>query len=93
MPKILITGSQGFIGTYLCAEFLKQGYKVIGVDNFSKYGPVSRPHDTNPNFHLLEMDVRDFNTKVNPSCIPGSRLYYRMCCDDWRHQLFSQVCV
>ena len=45
MKKILITGSQGFIGSYLCAEFLLRGYKVIGVDNFSKYGVVSRPHD------------------------------------------------
>jgi UDP-glucose 4-epimerase len=67
MPKILITGSQGFIGTYLCAEFLKQGYEVIGVDNFSKYGPVSRPHDTNPDFHLVEMDVLDFDlVTLNP---------------------------
>ena len=66
MPKILITGSQGFIGTYLCAEFLKQGYRVIGVDNFSKYGPITRPHDNHPNFQLLEMDVRDFNTEEPP---------------------------
>ena len=67
MPKILITGSQGFIGTYLCAEFLKQGYEVIGVDNFSKYGPVSRPHDNDPKFHLLEMDVLDFDlVTLNP---------------------------
>ena len=86
MPKILITGSQGFIGTYLCAEFLKQGYKVIGVDNFSKYGPVTRPHDTNPNFHLLEMDVCNFNTEEPPPL-------FRMRCDDWGHQLFSQVCL
>ena len=63
MKKILITGSQGFIGSYLCAEFLNQGYKVIGVDNFSKYGPITRPHDNHPNFELIEMDVIDFDTK------------------------------
>ena len=62
MTKVLITGSQGFIGSYLCVEFLEKGYDVIGVDNFSKYGPITRPHDNHPNFHLLEMDVRDFNT-------------------------------
>ena len=67
MKKILITGSQGFIGTYLCAEFLKQGYEVIGVDNFSKYGPIRRPPDDDPKFHLLEMDVLDFDVAtVNP---------------------------
>lgn len=61
MKKILITGSQGFIGSYLCAEFLNQGYKVVGVDNFSKYGPITRPHDNHPNFELIEMDVIDFD--------------------------------
>ena len=66
MTKILITGSQGFIGSYLCAEFLEKGYDVIGVDNFSKYGPITRPHDNHPNFHLLEMDVLDFNTEEPP---------------------------
>ena len=61
MGKILITGSQGFIGSYLCAEFLNKGYQVVGVDNFSKYGPITRPHDNHPNFHLIEMDVIDFD--------------------------------
>jgi UDP-glucose 4-epimerase len=61
VSKILITGSQGFIGSYLCTEFLSKGYKVVGVDNFSKYGPITRPHDNHPNFHLIEMDVIDFD--------------------------------
>ena len=61
MKKVLITGSQGFIGSYLCAEFLKKGYHVVGVDNFSKYGPITRPHDNHPNFELIEMDVIDFD--------------------------------
>ena len=59
MKTILITGSQGFIGSYLCKEFLDAGYKVIGVDNYSKYGKVIRPHDKHKNFALFEMDVID----------------------------------
>ena len=66
MKKILITGSQGFIGSYLCQEFLNKGYKVVGIDNFSKYGPVTRPQDNDPNFHLIEMDVIDFDPKNIP---------------------------
>ena len=66
MKKILITGSQGFIGSYLCQEFLNKGYKVIGIDNFSKYGPVTRPQDSDPNFHLIEMDVIDFDPENIP---------------------------
>ena len=53
---ILLTGSQGFIGSYICNELLDHDYNVIGIDNFSKYGSVKRPHDTNPKFRLIKED-------------------------------------
>ena len=55
--KVIITGSQGFIGSYLCNEFLNHGYEVIGVDNFSKYGMLNRSHDKHPNFRLHVGDI------------------------------------
>jgi UDP-glucose 4-epimerase len=55
--KIIITGSQGFIGSYLCNEFLNNGYEVIGVDNYSKYGILKRSHDDHPNFKLHIGDI------------------------------------
>lgn len=57
MIKVLVTGSQGFIGSYLCQELLYNGYAVTGIDNYSKYGRVSRPHDSNPAFDLVELDL------------------------------------
>lgn len=33
MPKILITGAAGFLGSHLCDRFIKEGYHVIGMDN------------------------------------------------------------
>ncbi|RKS55411.1 dTDP-glucose 4,6-dehydratase [Gillisia mitskevichiae] len=34
MPKrILITGAAGFLGSHLCDRFIKEGYRVIGMDN------------------------------------------------------------
>ena len=57
--KILITGSQGFIGTYICEELLKHDYDVVGVDDYSKYGKVVRNHDNHPNFKFYEFDVTD----------------------------------
>lgn len=57
MKKVLITGSQGFIGSYICLELLKNGYKVVGVDNYSKYGQVKRPQDNHINFKLYVDDV------------------------------------
>lgn len=63
--KILVTGSQGFIGSYLCSEFLDKGYEVVGVDNYSKYGALSRPHDNNSRFNLLstENDILKWDPK------------------------------
>lgn len=40
--KILVTGSAGFIAGYLIEELLAARHEVIGLDNFSKYGPVKR---------------------------------------------------
>ena len=31
--KILITGAAGFLGSHLCDRFIKEGYKVIAMDN------------------------------------------------------------
>lgn len=33
MKKILITGAAGFLGSHLCDKFIKEGFKVIGMDN------------------------------------------------------------
>jgi UDP-glucose 4-epimerase len=65
MKKVIITGSQGFIGSYLCTEFLEKGYKVVGIDNYSKYGLVKRSHDNHPNFSLINMDICKLNCKDN----------------------------
>ncbi len=53
---VLVTGSQGFIGSYVCGELLGNDYEVIGVDNFSKYGKVVRSHDNHQNFKLVTED-------------------------------------
>ena len=59
MTKVLVSGSAGFIGGYVVEELLQKGYEVIGVDNFSKYGPVKRPYDAHPNYRFIEGDCRD----------------------------------
>lgn len=60
---VLLSGSQGFIGSYIAQELLNAGYFVFGVDNFSKYGIVERPHDGHKMFRLLKADlIKDFET-------------------------------
>ncbi|WP_446213917.1 NAD-dependent epimerase/dehydratase family protein [Micromonospora sp. IBSANI012] len=59
MAKVLVTGSAGFIGGYLVEELLGRGHEVVGIDNFSKYGPVTHSYDTHPRFRFVEGDARD----------------------------------
>jgi UDP-glucuronate 4-epimerase len=37
MKTVLVTGAAGFIGFHLCARLLRDGYRVVGLDNFSDY--------------------------------------------------------
>lgn len=57
--KVLVTGSAGFIGGYLVEELLGRGHQVVGLDDFSKYGPVSHSYDDHPNYRFVRGDARD----------------------------------
>lgn len=57
MSKVLVTGSAGFIGGYIVEELLRNGHEVVGVDNYSKYGPVKKSYDDHPNYKLYVDDV------------------------------------
>ncbi len=59
MSTVLVTGSAGFIGGYVVKELLDRGFSVIGIDNYSKYGPVRRSYDDHPDYRFLEGDARD----------------------------------
>ncbi|WP_432837170.1 NAD-dependent epimerase/dehydratase family protein [Dactylosporangium sp. CA-092794] len=59
MAKVLVTGSAGFIGGYVVEELLARGYQVVGLDNYSKYGPVTRSYDSHPDYRFVEGDARD----------------------------------
>lgn len=59
----LITGGAGFIGSNLAEAILEMGYRVRVLDNFStgKRENIERFKD-NPNFLLIEGDIRDIET-------------------------------
>jgi nucleoside-diphosphate-sugar epimerase len=57
--KVLVTGAAGFIGTYLVKELLAHGYEVVGLDNYSKYGPTRQDCDTHPHYNLVVGDAKD----------------------------------
>jgi UDP-glucose 4-epimerase len=57
--KTVITGAAGFISGYVVEELLKAGHSVVGLDNFSKYGPIRKSYDGNPNYRFVIGDAKD----------------------------------
>jgi UDP-N-acetylglucosamine 4-epimerase len=61
--KVLVTGGAGFIGSNLVKKLLEINAQVVVLDNFET-GKRSNiePFLSNPNFQLIEGDIRDFET-------------------------------
>jgi UDP-glucose 4-epimerase len=49
LMKILVTGAAGFIAGYVIEELLAHDHRVIGIDNYSKYGEVKKSYSNHPN--------------------------------------------
>ncbi len=64
--KVLVTGGAGFIGSNLVKKLLELNAKVVVLDNFET-GKRSNiePFFSNPDFQLIEGDIRDFETCSN----------------------------
>jgi len=57
--QVLVTGASGFIGGYVVEELLARGYRVVGLDDFSKYGKIEKSYDAHPSYRLIVGDARD----------------------------------
>ena len=63
---ILVTGGAGFIGSNLCESFLKNGNRVVCLDNFATGKRENVNEFTKDrNFTLIEGDICDYDTCVN----------------------------
>lgn len=64
-PRVLITGTAGFIGFHTASRLLQQGARVLGIDNFSDYYDVALKERRNdilenyPNFSVARISIED----------------------------------
>lgn len=75
--KVIVTGAAGFIGSHLCERLLKDGWLVVGVDNFDNFYDPKIKRDNiktclvNPRYRLIEADIRDAS-KMNDIISKGA---------------------
>lgn len=82
MKKILVSGGAGFIGSHLCMRLIKEGHKVICLDNLFTGSEENIAHlKGNPLFKFVHHDVEypyeaDVDEIYNLAC-PASPVHYQ----------------
>src|SRR3954453_6827504 len=82
MPRAVITGAAGFIGSHLSEALLDRGYSVIGVDNLLTGNTDNISHLQGRDFAFIKHDVTNYIYTagrvevVLPGASPGSPIDY-----------------
>jgi UDP-glucuronate decarboxylase len=82
VPRVLVTGGAGFLGSFLCERLVRDGYEVICVDNFYTGRRENILHLLyEPNFELLRHDITfplyvEVDQIYNLAC-PASPIHYQ----------------
>jgi dTDP-glucose 4,6-dehydratase len=67
MPRAVVTGGAGFLGSHLCERLLDDGYDVVCLDNFLTGSPRNVEHlMQQPGFRLVRADVSDYVHVTGP---------------------------
>ena len=60
MPRTLVTGGAGFLGSHLCDFLLEKGHEVIAMDNLITGTVDNIAHLKQENFHFIKHDVTSY---------------------------------
>ncbi len=60
MPRSLVTGGAGFLGSHLCEFLLKKGHQVIAMDNLLTGTIANIEHLQSEDFKFIKHDVTEY---------------------------------
>jgi len=60
MPRTLVTGGAGFLGSHLCEFLLRQGHEVIAMDNLITGSTANIAHLQNEKLLFVKHDVTEY---------------------------------
>jgi len=60
MPRTLVTGGAGFLGSHLCEYLLKKGHEVIAMDNLLTGATTNIEHLQGEGFSFVKHDVTEY---------------------------------
>jgi len=60
MPRTLVTGGAGFLGSHLCEYLLNKGHQVIAMDNLLTGNIANIEHLQGENFKFIKYDVTEY---------------------------------
>ena len=66
MPKILVTGTAGFIGFHLTSRLIKEGFEVVGLDIINDYYDINLKY-SRLKYLGIEKDRINLNEKIPSS--------------------------
>jgi dTDP-glucose 4,6-dehydratase len=66
LPRVVITGAAGFIGSHLSEALLDRGYSVVGIDNLLTGDTANIAHLASRDFVFIKHDVTNYINVAGP---------------------------
>jgi len=89
--NILVTGAAGFIGYFTSLRLLKEGHRVVGIDNINDYYSTALKFDRLKELGIAQVDAEQNNMRCHSEIYPQFNFYKMDISDaDVLEQLFER---
>ena len=73
--NILVTGAAGFIGYFTSLRLLKEGHRVVGIDNINDYYSTALKFDRLKQLGIAQVDAEQNNMRCHSEIYPQFNFY------------------